>query len=97
MFTAIRAETAPFTNLPTSEGRAQKEGRAVTETSESSYYRQGEFKNAINKNRAKISPASKNSTYLLTSLFFFFTAPLAPLFSFFWPKGGLWACGPAGV
>ena len=39
MFTAIRAETAPFTNLPTSEGRAQKEGRAVTETSESSYYR----------------------------------------------------------
>jgi hypothetical protein len=28
------------------------------------------------KNRAKISSASKKSTHLLTSLFFFFTAPL---------------------
>jgi hypothetical protein len=40
MFTAIRAETAHSpTYLPTSEGRAQKEGRAVTGIWESSYCR----------------------------------------------------------
>jgi hypothetical protein len=33
---------------------------------------QGEFKNAIKKNCAKISSAFKESTHSLTSLFFFF-------------------------
>jgi hypothetical protein len=48
---------------------------------------QGEFKNAIKKNRAKISSASKKSTYSLTSHFFFFTRrPLKNAYFFLGPR-----------